>query len=583
MPRAASGEPRTGEVRVTKPNGSIYVYERVYEYDPATGTERQIRSKLKGKILPGSDEIVPTRPKRPPKSGAEDCPQHDVQAKRQRVGMMEILDHIGKESGIDDLLYKNVDRGTAQKIISVARFLAATDGGPLPDLVTFQFGHPLPYEDGLSEGIYHDLFCCVGRDASLEQSFFEGRCRLLGASPAVAYDSTTISTCSEQHTEAQHVRGKENDGLRKIKFLVLYEVETRQPIIFRRLKGNISDMTTVSYAIRQLETFGVRGPELITDSGYNGQENIANLLLAGFHFITPIETSQKWVQKAIDEHLDLNNDPYAVIPFDPAVHGVCLPQMHSFKRKRLYGSSAKGLKKGDLESVRHPVYLHLYFDINRKAEEDIAFDEKLLAARDALQAGTPMEALGEQLQSVAFMYLSVTKRGDKITVGYKTDAIAAARRRHGFFALLSNKRKDSAECLRQYRKRVYIELFFEAYKGRTGGRRPRAWSADALQGRMFVQFVALCYREYFASCIRTMIEELGEPNGDPKHDLKTNLDNERKLRNWLQDKSLHFVLNWFDTAECTSISTKLRQKRLRSEITARDQLFLTKLGVHKEF
>lgn len=395
MPRKASGVPVTREVRVIKPNGSIYVYDRTYVYDPEKHKERQIDSKLKGKILPGSDEIVPTRPKQPPKSGAEDCTHPEVEAERQRVGMMEILDHIGRESGIDDLLYKNTDRGTAQKIISIARFLVATDGGPLPDIVTFQFNHPLPYEDGLSEGIYHDLFCRVGRDASLEQSFFEGRCRLLGASPAVAYDSTTISTYSEQHIEAQHVKGKEKDGLRKIKFLVLYEVESRQPIVFRRLKGNISDMTTVSYAIRQLKAFCVHGPELITDSGYNGQENIANLLLAGFHFITPIETSQKWAQKAIDEHLDLNNDPYAVIPFDPAVHGVCLPQMHSFKRKRLYGSSAKGLKKGDLESVRRRVYLHLYFDINRKADEDADFDEELIAARDALQAGTPMEALGE--------------------------------------------------------------------------------------------------------------------------------------------------------------------------------------------
>lgn len=184
---------------------------------------------------------------------------------------------------------------------------------------------------------------------------------------------------------------------------------------------------------------------------------------------------------------------------------------------------------------------------------------------------------------MADAYLTVKKRGEKITVGYKTDAIAEAKRRHGFFALLSNKRKDSAECLRQYRKRVYIELFFEAYKGRTGGRRPRAWSADTLQGRMFVQFVALCYREYFASRIRAMIQELGEPNGDTEHDLKTNLDKERKLRNWLRDKSLHFILNWFDTTECTRVSTKMRQKRLRSEITARDQLFLTKLGIYRKF
>lgn len=581
MPRKALCGPRVGEVRQKRPNGAIYVYDRVYLYDPITQKERQIGSKLKGKILPGSDEIVPTRPKRPPKNKTGDGVHADVAAERQHVGMMEILDYIGKVSGIDELLYRNTDKGTAQKIISIARYLAATVGGPLPDIVTFQYTHPLPYEDGLSEGIYHDLFCRVGRDASLEQSFLEGRCRRLGANPAIAYDSTTISTYSEQQTEAQHVRGKENDGLRKIKFLVLYEVISRQPIMFRKLKGNISDMTTITHALRQLEVFGVRGAELITDSGYNSQENIANMLLAGFRFITPIGTDQKWVQKAIDEHPDLSDDPYAAIPFDPSVHGICIPQMHSFKRKRLYGSSTKGLEKGDLESVRRRVYLHIYFDGFRKAEEDTAFDEDLRSARDALQAGTSAEGLSEKLQAVASRYLTIRKRGSTITVGYKVDAITEAKRRHGFFAILSNKRKDSAECLWQYRKRVYIELFFEAYKGRTGGRRPQVWTADTLQGRMFVQFVALCYREYFAACLRAMKQELGEPNGDREHDLKKNLDAERKLLRWLEDNSLHRVLNWFDTTESTTVSTKLRQKQLRPEITARDRLFLTKLGIYK--
>jgi hypothetical protein len=37
--------------------------------------------------------------------------------------MMELIDHIGTASGIDDGIYGNTDLGTAQKILSIARYV----------------------------------------------------------------------------------------------------------------------------------------------------------------------------------------------------------------------------------------------------------------------------------------------------------------------------------------------------------------------------------------------------------------------------------------------------------------------------
>ena len=64
--------------------------------------------------------------------------------------MMDIIDHIGKTSGIDDAVYDNTDSGTAQKILSLARYLLATNGQTLPGITAWQYMHPLPYEDGIS-------------------------------------------------------------------------------------------------------------------------------------------------------------------------------------------------------------------------------------------------------------------------------------------------------------------------------------------------------------------------------------------------------------------------------------------------
>ena len=50
--------------------------------------------------------------------------------------MMDIISHIGTISGIDDAIYDNTDTGTAQKILSLARYLLATNGQSLPGITT---------------------------------------------------------------------------------------------------------------------------------------------------------------------------------------------------------------------------------------------------------------------------------------------------------------------------------------------------------------------------------------------------------------------------------------------------------------
>ena len=108
---------------------------------------------------------------------------------------------------------------------------------------------------------------------------------------------------------------------------------------------------------------------------------------------------------------------------------------------------------------------------------------------------------------------------------------------------------------------------------------PVVWNMDTLRGRMFVQFVALCYYEYLSNEIRNLKSTLGIANGDPKHDAAKNLALEKKLKYWLDDSSVYLVLQWFDTVERVEVSTKLTTKRWSTEITLRDRLFLEKLGV----
>ena len=68
MARPVSGEIKTCEIRRKQKNGSIYVYEREYIYDPVKRQNKALGDTLLYKIVDGVQ--MPTRPKKKPVSQA---------------------------------------------------------------------------------------------------------------------------------------------------------------------------------------------------------------------------------------------------------------------------------------------------------------------------------------------------------------------------------------------------------------------------------------------------------------------------------------------------------------------------------
>ena len=580
MPARASGEVKTMTVNVTQKNGDIYVMERQTLYDPEKKYNRIISSKLIAKIPKGETTPVPTRPKRP--KGAKSTPKSKkISASRTHVGMMDIIQHIGEESGIDSAVYASTDTGTAQKIISLARYLLATNGQTLPGIQTWQFNHPLPYRFGISEDVYHDLFVTVGLDESLQQNFFRHRCELLGEHDAVAYDSTTISTYSTYQPEARYGFNKAKDGLKTIKLLTLYSLHTRQPIAFTKQAGNLPDVTAISNALNQLSVLGMKDAEVVTDNGYYSEANLSEMLQRGFDFITLVKTSISWVKSLIDEHMEELSTIFTACPYDTTTHGVKVMLMHDFEKERKYASHKTGAAKGSIETFRRRIYLHLFFNASRQAEDRISFENDMLELKALIESGVDIADLPQSSQSKVKKYLDVRTRGKKITVTFKEKACKEPYKYHGYFALVTSKEKDCFEALAKYRRREAIEELFQADKQQADGNRVRVWTPDTLRGRMFVQFVELCYYEYFADKIRRLKKNLKskEVSGILGSE---ELQQVKKLRSWVENTPLYLQLQWFDTVEEVRVSSELFNKRWNTEVTKRDQLYLENLGIKQE-
>jgi Transposase len=592
MPAKPSDEIKTRRIHSKQKNGDIYVLERKTLYNTEKQYNEVISTKLVAKIPKGTENPVPTRPKKAKtvkdtgmismSDGSNGSGSNQIVASRMRVGMMDIIDHIGKVSGIDDAIYANTDIGTAEKIISLARYLLATNGQSLPGIHTWQYNHPIPYSEGISEDIYHDLFRVVGLDETLQQNFFLCRCDNLTDGVAVAYDSTTISTYSENQDEARYGYSKSGEGLKTIKYLSLYSVETQQPIAFTKQPGNLPDVITIGYALSQLAALGVEKAELITDNGYYSEKNLSEMFQAHFGFITLAKTSLKWIWPEIDKHRQQIDRLSSACPFEPSTHGVTLILMRDFARTRKYANRKTGLNKGDEETFRRKVYLHIFYNAAKKVEEDSNFDQDLMSIKKMIEDGTPVEDLSDALQKKIKKYFIIKVWGKKKSISYNEKACAQAKQHHGFFTLVSNSERDTFSALSKYRKREYIEAYFKSAKQHADSTRIRVWDADTLRGRMFVQFISLCYYEFIREKVRVMKSELGKDDDGADQKLKQQIKLEKKLKRWLENTPIYLQLQWFDVIEGVQISSKLKSSRWSTETTATDKLYMEKLGMMTE-
>ncbi len=100
---------------------------------------------------------------------------------------------------------------------------------------------------------------------------------------------------------------------------------------------------------------------------------------------------------------------------------------------------------------------------------------------------------------------------------------------------------------------------------------------ETYKGRAYVQFISVCYYSWLYKKIKLLKEALGNKNGDPSHDLKSNIDKEKLLLKWLNERSLHRILLHFDSYQTVKVRQGGKLKSWTGEMTALDRLFIEKL------
>ena len=143
--------------------------------------------------------------------------------------------------------------------------------------------------------------------------------------------------------------GYHNGGIEKETRLILaVEKETKMPLYYRYVAGNIGDVSTLVTTISELKKFGVIPSLSIVDAGYYSESNINALYGGDVSFITRVPSGRVIYKSLIHDYTaNIQNKANAVV----------------------YGKRGLFIHKQPIDLFGHPAYAYIVCDPARRGNE----------------------------------------------------------------------------------------------------------------------------------------------------------------------------------------------------------------------
>ena len=461
---------------LNKKTGVTYVYESISYWDKEKQQARNKRVCI-GKLAADNTAFIPSSRLKPEQVAARDP---DVKVSATIIGPTLILDMITDKLGLNSLLKSSFPQHHEQ--IQIMSYYLVAYGGALSRCKVWSKSHAPDLTTSLTSQRISELLCAITLDR--KHKFCLKWMDKVLENDYLCYDITSISSYAESNQFIRYGYNRDKEQLPQLNLGMLYGQKSHLPIFYQQLPGSITDVTTLHNLIKTFKAMDIRSLHYIMDKGFYSKKNIDQLVAMRHKFTISVPLSNKWVQEAIDKIYEEIHGPEGYQRIDQEI---------LYVRSVLYPWGPKNRR----------CYLHLYYNAQARAVAIDRFNTTLVDYREELESGKRVSEHSDAYNQY-FIIKTTPKRGTKIS--YNTKAVSNYINRYaGFQALFTNAIKDPIETLQVYRNKDVVEKCFDDLKNNLDMNRLRMHSAEAVNGRLFVQFIALIY----ISALRKMMRESG--------------------------------------------------------------------------
>lgn len=446
----------------TKKNGVKYVYsvEGYWDKDKKAPRNRQV---CLGRLDEKTGEVIPSSRKKRVAKRAAKAPE--VTATSKIIGPSLLLDKISHEIGLPKVLRRCFPNCHLQ-LLSLAYFLVQK-GHALSRSEIWSATNVHPLGEVMPSQRTSELLNSITEDG--RQMFFSKWMKTICAKEYLCYDITSISSYSEGNEYVRWGHNRDLEKLPQVNLAMLFGQNSGLPAYYRRLPGSIPDVATLKTTMDALDFIENKKLTFVLDRGFYSASNVDALFAAHYDFILAVPTSRIWIERIIDKHRDeiMLPDHYHVTGENESLF--MLTHLHQWKGKRCY--------------------LQIYYNNAKAAEDYDAFTTQLLHLKQELETKNERSENADDYKRF-FVVKETPKRGRKIM--FNNSAIEEYRKKYvGFFCLLTKKKLNPFEALELYRRKEKVENCFDDMKNQLDMKRLRIHSSQAMDARLFVQFLAL--------------------------------------------------------------------------------------------
>lgn len=281
----------------------------------------------------------------------------------------------------------------------------------------------------LSSQNISDILKYLGNEL-IQRKFFEQYLGNIGGSEkAVIIDATSLPN---QINTDFNAWGYSDGAIEKqFRLLCVIDKETKAPLFYRYLPGNLADVSTLQRTIFELSQMGVRSSFALIDAGYFSEDNICDLYDKKIHFLSRLPRSRSLYKELLaTEAKDIEDKRYAT----------------------KYGTRGLFVKCIKVKPYEQDAYAFLVLDPIRK---------------------------GKETQAMVLSYLD----DENQTI---EDFNAC-----GIMMLISSLPLEASEVVENYYTRQAIEQVFGFYKDDLQSLPLRCHTDNTIRGYLFLQFIVL--------------------------------------------------------------------------------------------
>jgi transposase len=482
------------------PNGSVALYETVSVRVPGEKNPKQIKTcigkEVDGEFIPNRFYIEREEKKRLAEELSSLKAQYQEQKapesqdlekptgeQRKKAGAVYLFDQLCLREGFTADLQTVFGGDNAKRILSIAYYMIITGGAALDDFTYFDRSHEHPWGKNIPSSTSSVLLGSITESQvqeflALQRPRNAGR----GGSGFFSFDSTTISTWSQELSDAEVSRGKQDPHMKHVAIALCYNDRVGRCVSYRIYRANVPDVKTIRVFIEQMRSLGYQHKLIVADRGYCSWVNIYQLSAARFEVLMAMKANMREFKQMRSSWMG---------KFEDAAHYYAAHKAYGISELRTVTLKADG------KEVALRVYLHLYLDPIRKVDHTTELLHDLSAALSTLNQRIEEKEIELQHLDKQPLYrkykklLQIIRTGNtRFHLEQNMQAIDERCACFGYFELLSTVKLTSEEALGIYRAKDGGEKVFKAVKTDLGFDRPHVASDKTLEGKVFVTMLA---------------------------------------------------------------------------------------------